>query len=281
MALDEHGILAAVELASFTPILGLAIYICTRQGFEMEKGWVYLIVLPVVRIIASICLVVSQNLPDPPQALEHTYAANNLFGAATLLLALLGFMQRVAESMGDKGPPARLFRYINLATLADFILAIIGVVTALDDPYSVSQTSHTLRKASGTIFLVIFVLLAAVVFWALIGHCWVPLNETRLVHGATAALPFLLVRIVYNVVVVYSEPGGLFWWRHINIFAQAFMQFAMEVAVAAMYFQAGFRLPKVEKQEAKGDTSDAASQELGSPGDGGGQVRTKTERPEE
>lgn len=259
--LDEHGILATVELATFVPLLFVAIYVCIRQGFKMDRGWVYLMVLSTIRTAGASCLLASQSLHNPPQALGRTYAATLLFASATLLLALLGFTQRLATSMEHRGPPARLFWYIDLATLADLILAIIGVVIAMDDPKATSETSKKLREASGMLFLVVFILLAAAIFWALIGHSWVPLSEKRLLHATAASLPFLLVRIVYNVLVVYSNVGDALYWRDIDIFAKAFMGFLMEVVVVAIYSRAGFGVPRMEaKAEAiVGDSEDGES----------------------
>jgi hypothetical protein len=91
--LDQHGDLDVAVLLFYSILIFPAIYVCIKHGFGRHAGWLYLVSLPLVRILGAACYVAA--LQSPSTGLFTAAAICNGIGLVPLLLALMGLMKRV------------------------------------------------------------------------------------------------------------------------------------------------------------------------------------------
>jgi len=245
--LTSKGDLCAAELAFFCPALIISIFILFRHGFNKQLGWMYLAVLSLLRIIGASAILYSETQNDTSAGLLETAAITSAVGTAPLLLATMGFLQRINQGMSPKGVPLLVFRPIHLASLAGLVLAIIGGTDMDSTNASTIQTGRHLLEAASIVFLFMYIALAAIALLNVRNSRFVLPEETWLMRAIIIALPFLLVRIAYTVAVGFSNPGSLFWFDDVNVFVSAFMQFLMEAIVVCIYISAGLVTPRAQK----------------------------------
>lgn len=186
---------------------------------------------------------------DFSASLLETAIITSAVGTAPLLLALLGFQERVNEGMEHKGLSSDVFRPIHLIALTALVISIVGGVYETHASASDQRTGKKLMDAAGILFLTIYLALCGSAIRALVELRWVLVDEKRLAHACVVALPFLCVRIVYTLCVVFGTRGSVFDFRNVNVWVQAFMQFLMEVVVVAIFVLAGVTTPKHVKRE--------------------------------
>lgn len=92
MALGSRGVLSVVELIFYLPCFFGAIYICSRHGFTRSSGWIYTLLLCLVRIVGAACYLVSLN--NPSQNLLEATLILEFIGISPLLFATLGLLSR-------------------------------------------------------------------------------------------------------------------------------------------------------------------------------------------
>ncbi|KAK5124543.1 hypothetical protein LTR85_001760 [Meristemomyces frigidus] len=247
--LNPKGDLAAVEVAFFAPAICIAIFVVFRHGFAKNLGWLYLVVLSLLRIIGASCTLYMESQNNYSAGLLETAAITSAVGTAPLLLALMGFLERIHAGMEHKGLSAMAFRPIHLAALAGLIIAIIGGVDEGHTDASDIKTGKELMEAASIVFLAIYLGLAAITIWSVINIRWVLTAEKKLLQAGLLALPFLLVRLIYTVAAAFSTTGGVFYFRDVNVYVQAFMQFMMEAIVVSIFIFAGLLTPKMVKHE--------------------------------
>ena len=91
--LDSRGGLALAELIFYTPALFVAVLVAVRHGYNRNAGWIFLVLLSLVRIIGSICQLVAQNKPSTG-VIEASIILSSV-GLSPLILAMLGILSRV------------------------------------------------------------------------------------------------------------------------------------------------------------------------------------------
>jgi hypothetical protein len=93
MHLDNHGYVSIVELIVYIPCLILGFIVCLRQGFKRTSGWIFVLILSVVRIAGSICQLLTYS--SPTVGLIKATLILDSIGIAPLLLAVLGVLSRL------------------------------------------------------------------------------------------------------------------------------------------------------------------------------------------
>lgn len=91
--LDNHGDLAVAVLIFYILFIGPAIYVCIRHGVGRHLGWLYLVTLPIVRIVGAACQIAAEQ--NPSVGLYTAASICNGIGLFPLLMTLMGFMNRV------------------------------------------------------------------------------------------------------------------------------------------------------------------------------------------
>ncbi len=93
MKLDARGYISIVELILYVPCLLVGVIVCARHGFSRSSGWIFLVILCLIRIIGSVCNIVSYG--SPSENLYETIAILDSVGISPLLLATLGILTRL------------------------------------------------------------------------------------------------------------------------------------------------------------------------------------------
>jgi hypothetical protein len=259
--LDQHGGLDVAVLIFYSILIFPAVYVCKRQGFRLHAGWLYLVTLPLVRIIGAACYVAA--LQSPSTALFTTAAICNGIGLVPLLLALMGLMKRVyvdvqfwspitnqfSSNEGMQMPfPQRIFLVAHLIILVGLALSIAGGVEAIPGNSAKEIAAGiTLRKAASILLLVAFFALAAAAARAfkMIKQTWT--GDRMIVYAALISLPFLLVRALYYVALTFDTRSVIFNAYKPNVFVQAFMQVLMEFIVFGLFLAVGLNSPTMKE----------------------------------
>lgn len=244
--LTPKGDLSAAQVAFFAPALLIGLVVVLRHGFSRQAGWVYIVILSILRIIGAGCTLYINTQHDYSTSLLTAAAITSAIGTAPLLLALLGFLQRVNDHMSAKNIPTVPFRAVSLVSLAALIVAIVGGVKESHSNPSSIQTGRNLLSIASVLWLAMLLILAAATTFTFFYRSHVLPAERKLVYVGLASLPFLLVRIIYTVIVAFAHPGSDFYFSNTNIRAEAFMQFLMETIVITLFIVAGLLTPKVE-----------------------------------
>ena len=246
--LDNHGILGAVEIAFFSPVLLISIFICIRHGFNRRLGWFYLLTLSLLRLIGASCLLYAQANNDNSKDLLSAYYVCSSIGTAPLLLALMGFLTRINNGMDHKGLSSQVWRPIQVAALTALALAIVGGTYQGGTKPSEVKLGHELNEVAACIFMAIWAALTGITGITFLRISHVRLIERKLLYAGLASIPFLLVRVVYAVAVSFSrDPSSPLYQYNVNIYVSALMQFAMEAIVVIFYVTAGVLTPEAPK----------------------------------
>ncbi|KAK5129409.1 hypothetical protein LTR08_003296 [Meristemomyces frigidus] len=246
--LDVHGDLSAVEIAFFSPALCIAVFVVFRHGFKKNLGWIYLVTLSILRIVGGACTLYMEDTGKVSDGLLETAAITSAIGTAPLLLVTMGALERIHEGMEHKQASIMGFRILHLTSLAAFILAIIGGMGVSDSDPSKAKNGKTELEAAAVLFFCIYLGLVGYTIIAMRNTKWVLMSERKLLQACTFALPFLLVRVIYTVIVAFSDKGSIFYFEDVNIWVKAFMQFTMEAFVVSLFIFAGLMTPKVERK---------------------------------
>ncbi|RFU27611.1 hypothetical protein B7463_g8732, partial [Scytalidium lignicola] len=94
MAADARAASSIVELGVFLPTLFLSIWISIRHGFGLNSGWIYLVILSLIRIVDSACQLATNKYPTSI-GLHVTVSILNSVGLSPLLLTASGLLSRV------------------------------------------------------------------------------------------------------------------------------------------------------------------------------------------
>ena len=252
--LSPHGILAAVELAFYAPAFLLSVYICIKQGsFSRNAGWFFMVLISVLRIIGASTILYMVTQHDNSAGLQETAAVTSAVGTAPLLLALLGFLQRINESLENRSLPKIIFRPISIFSLIALILAIVGGVETAQGNASDYNTGRILLKVTSILFLAVWICLAAISILLFTKKSSIPSSESKLMLAGILVLPFLLVRVIYTIAVSFSSSGSIFAYPTPSVVVQATMMFAMEACALCLYIWAGLLTPKQERSVAEKD----------------------------
>ncbi|RMY81738.1 hypothetical protein D0862_12252 [Hortaea werneckii] len=247
--LGPKACLAAVEVAFFSPAFVASAFILYKHGWSRQLGWLYLVLLSILRLIGSSCTLYMATQSDYSSSLIQTATITSAIGTAPLLLALMGFLGRVNEGLEHKGLGPNVFRPIHLISLATLIVSIIGATNVFDSSASAQETGKKLLEAAGILFLVIYLSLCGITIWSIIRLRWILASEKKLIKACAVALPFLCVRMVFTVCMSFGGSTGPFNFGNVNVWVAAFMQFFNEAVVVSIFVFAGFVTPRWERKE--------------------------------
>jgi hypothetical protein len=242
MGLSATNTVAVVQLVVYIPLLVLAIIVTSRHGWQKASGWIYTAILCLIRVIGSICQLVS--IHDSSSGLIEATLILEFIGLSPLLFATLGLLWRLVYSInaGARGGTfgtKKFWAVHSLITLAA-ILCIAG------------GAGNTSGKPSDTIKAGILVYVAAFViitlFFILVVRHWsiVPVVERRIFLAIAAAWPLLLVRLLYSVIAEFghSHEFSIFGG---NVGIRVGMATVEEILVVLDYVVLGLVLQRMVK----------------------------------
>jgi hypothetical protein len=92
MKFNSRGAVSIVQLIIFFPSLVVAFIICSRHGFNRSSGWVFTLVLCLIRIVGACCQLATYH--DQSSGLLETTFILDSVGISPLLFATLGLLSR-------------------------------------------------------------------------------------------------------------------------------------------------------------------------------------------
>lgn len=87
-------VLDIIELVYYTPILFISIFVCFKHGFKRSEGWLFLIILSLLRLIGAGTGVAAVSNPGNKSLIACSIVCAGI-GLSPLLLALVGFTRKM------------------------------------------------------------------------------------------------------------------------------------------------------------------------------------------
>lgn len=92
MKLDSKGGVSIFELCIYIPATLVAVIVCSRHGFGRSSGWIFTLILCLVRIVGACCQLATYQ-SETKGLLEAVIILESI-GVSPLLLATLGLLSR-------------------------------------------------------------------------------------------------------------------------------------------------------------------------------------------
>jgi hypothetical protein len=92
MKFNGQAGISVAELIVYFPALIVATVICIRHGFDRSSGWIFALLLCLVRIVGACCQLTTYH-NQSADLLEATIILESI-GISPLLLATLGLLSR-------------------------------------------------------------------------------------------------------------------------------------------------------------------------------------------
>ncbi|RDX56259.1 hypothetical protein OH76DRAFT_608389 [Lentinus brumalis] len=274
MGLDARGIIAAVQIATYGPLLFVAVFLAWWER-DRRMGWAFLGVLSVLRLMGGMTHVLSEY--NPTNVAERTiYIIAEGAGQGPLLAATLGFLRTVSQHSLDKTFVfSRGIIVCALSGATGVILAIIGGARGTSattwDEY---DDNVTLRHVAIILFIILFSGMLCIVM-----YCWMNWKRIlryrrRLLIAITMTVPLLLVRIIYGVLSAWGPATVTFVGGHqvpvhpsdsgLGKFSAASSQWGiyfvmsvmMEYIAVAIYLLGGVLIPLRKETSYESEKSD-------------------------
>ncbi len=99
MTIGARGWVSVAELIVYIPSTIAAAIACYKHGFSRSSGWIYTLILSVVRVVGSICQLATYS-NQSIGLIEATVIIDSI-GISPLLLATLGMLSRLLVSLSS------------------------------------------------------------------------------------------------------------------------------------------------------------------------------------
>ncbi|KAF1937187.1 hypothetical protein EJ02DRAFT_458942 [Clathrospora elynae] len=243
--MHARDIVAAIEIAVYIPAAILAVIICVRHGFNRSSGWIYMLILCIVRIAGAVCQFLSRQ--DHSNGLIEAKIIIDSIGLSPLLLATLGLLSRFVDFINAKASPTfttKHFRVLQLLIIVGLILGIAGGTSGTVQPDGTVKVATT-SKAGIALYIVAYVGIVLVYLVSVPRASVIPDQERRVPVAIIFALPFVLVRLIYSACSVFLH-SHLFNIVTGNVAVRVAMAVIEEFIVVAIYIALGFLVTKLD-----------------------------------
>jgi hypothetical protein len=205
MALDSHGVLAAVTIAMYVPFLLLSIKIVSKYGIARGDGWVFLLIFCIIRVLGGALLVAAEEITPVNTSLYIGGFALEASGLSPLLLCTLGLLHSIFRTPDGSPRHQRPFRLLQLLGTIALVLTIIGISDETSSTSGSSSSGNTMRRAGVILFAVLYIILVGVCL-----HQWTQIHSVmryrkQLLKAISVALPFLAIRTLYSILSTFSS----------------------------------------------------------------------------
>jgi hypothetical protein len=227
------------ELIIYFPAIVIAAIVCSRHGFGRASGWIFTLILCLIRILGSCCQLATYS-SETKGLLEAVIILESI-GISPLLLATLGLLSRCADAIGHTSSGvfnAIHFRPLQLLITLGLILCIVGGTSSTSS--NGVYRPQTATKVGVVLYMIAFIVLAAIAGVTTAKLSNAPSDDKRLVLAVIIALPFIFVRLIYSLISVYSNNP------HFNLITgsvaiRVVMAVLEEMAVVAIYLVIGWK----------------------------------------
>ncbi|TCD65520.1 hypothetical protein EIP91_002528 [Steccherinum ochraceum] len=208
MGINARGGVALAQAIIYIPILCMSAILVARHGFKRRAGWVFLLILSLVRIVGGGIHVASELQSDPNKTLVTIFTILEGVGLSPLMLATLGFLSTVGQGLTDSRRLFQGLHVLGILSSVALILTVVGGINLGDAKTQDDVDSATkYRHIGGILFLVLFVLVTLLhgYFWSLKNQILV--HRRTLLAGISTVLPFLFIRTMYGVLSAFSPAS--------------------------------------------------------------------------
>jgi len=207
MTLDYRNGVSIAEIVVYVPCLLIAAFLAIKHGFGRNAGWIYLVIFTMIRIAGG-CV----QLATISSQSTGIYTASVLLqtiGLSPLELTALGLLSRITDSINHnhKGFIKTIhLRMVQVLVLVALILNIVGGVQASDKLSSSGLfVLPTISKVGVALFVLAFVLIAAVCLVTSFHISHALLGDKRLLLAVALSLPFILTRLIYSCFATFTH----------------------------------------------------------------------------
>jgi hypothetical protein len=243
MHLDKHGYVSIVELIVFIPCLILGFVVCLRHGFKRTSGWIFILILSVIRIAGAICQLLTYD--NPTEGLIKATLILDSIGIAPLLLAVLGVLSRLVDwinaSMKDPKINSKVFRIIQLVIGISLILGILGVTSPKSQAADGTFIPPTVSKVGIVLNIIVFIVITIIFVVSLPHGSAVPGPERPLRVYIPIALVAIAIRLLYSTLCIFVHDSTFSLFDG-SITANVLMAIVEEFFVAIITLALGFKL---------------------------------------
>ncbi|KAH3920118.1 hypothetical protein HBH56_000110 [Parastagonospora nodorum] len=243
--MHASDVVAAIELAFYIPTAILTVAVCSRHGFYRSSGWIYTLILCIVRIAGAICQFRSRH--DHSENMTEAKITIDSVGLSPLLLATLGLLSRFVDFINAKTISTftiRHFRLLQLLITLGLILSIVGGTSGTIEPGGAVQVAAT-SKVGIVLYIVAFVVMLFVYSVSIRSTSVIAKQERRIPAAIVFALPLILVRLIYAACAVFLH-NHLFNIITGSMAVQVSMAIIEEFLVSAIYVAVGFLVTSVD-----------------------------------
>ncbi|KAJ6779724.1 hypothetical protein PWT90_02067 [Aphanocladium album] len=189
MNTQDHIAIAEIVVYPFYLVGG--IYLCVKHGISRTAGFRFLVILALARLIGSSLLLVT------------------LHDAANERLRSFGWINRDGYTL----LPLRVLRLVQVMMVVAMILVIVG---GTQSDYTTKGTSilvhsNAVSKAGMSLMIVVTVALVSGLGLAVLLKHRIRAGETRPLPAVAVALPFVIVRLAYDCVVILGNKQTSIW----------------------------------------------------------------------
>ena len=251
MAITYRNGVSIAEIIVYLPALAIAIFLSFRHGFGRSSGWLYIIIFCLARLIGPIMQLMTITRPADISLFTGSVILQTI-GLSPLLLASLGLLSRVLESINKSHHTViniQILKVIQSIPTIGLVLGIIGGVDA-SNHIATGGGYHPgpLNKAGTALFIVAYVVIVLATIMISFHASHAEPGEKRLVLAVAISLPFILVRLIYAIMATFTK---------INSFNQITgsvtillcMSLIMEFIVVLAYEVTGLGLPTIPKPQ--------------------------------
>ena len=256
MSLDSRAGVSIFELCIYFPSIVVSAIVCSRHGFGRNSGWIFILILCLVRIIGACCQLATYQ--SGSSGLLEAVIILDSIGISPMLLATLGLLSRwwvnfhtgiisnhsnminsvdATSNISSIGFKATHFRLLQVLITVGLILCIAGG-TSITSSAAVYNPPTT-TKAGVVLYLIAFLALYVIAAVTTGNLSNAPSDSKRLVWAVIGAFPFILVRLIYSLISTFSN-NSQFNLVTGSVVIHVFMAVLEEMAVVCIYLAAGW-----------------------------------------
>jgi len=221
----------------------LGFVVCLRHGFKRTSGWIFILILSVIRIAGAICQLLTYD--NPTEGLIKATLILDSVGIAPLLLAVLGVLSRLVDwinaSMKDPKINSKVFRIMQLVIGISLILGILGVTSPKSQAADGTFIPPTVSKVGIVLNIIVFIVITIIFVVSLPHGSAVPGPERPLRVYIPIALVAIAIRLLYSTLCIFVHDSTFSLFDG-SIAANVLMAIVEEFFVAIITLALGFKL---------------------------------------
>lgn len=242
---------AIAEIGLFIPLFILVVFVAFRRRSIKQLQWILLSLACLVRIISAALKVGSiQTKDDIPNNAKKLVMVDNVV-LCLFLLTNLQFLIGINKSTSPTYLHERSLKFLHVPSIVATLLCIIGATYLSSDDESKLSEGGSLVHAGWLIFLMEYLILAALTVILISDHrrYW---SERHVLIALVIAIPFLAIRFIQIFVAEFTDLGFFYFFtdtKYLNpvvwLVVWLFMSVGMEVTVVALYTVPGLMPPRM------------------------------------